>query len=176
MPIRRVAATLATVLAAIALSWPSPASAHSDITLTVHTDGRGSIWVTAAWGDGHPVTDPIGAMLVATSANGERLGPVKLRNVERSTGTLVYENTLSAGEWTVVAETGQPAIARCEATVRSADGTTPPEPREVRCAPAAAPAKDTSRGRLFTTLAVVVVGAGVAASVTYFLTRTRRRA
>jgi hypothetical protein len=120
VPIRRLAAVVAAV--ALTLCWPSPASAHRDITLTLHTDGRGSIWVTAAWADGHPVTDPIGAMLVATSANGERLGPVKLRNIERSTGTLVYENTLSAGEWTVVAETGEDRAGPAGGALRTGRG------------------------------------------------------
>jgi hypothetical protein len=176
VPNRRLATAVAAVLTAVALGlcWPSPAAAHRDIVLTVHTDGRGSVWVTAAWSDGHPVTEPIGAMLVATSSTGDRLGPVKLRNIDRSTGTLIYENTLSAGDWTVVAETGQPAIARCEATVRSADDKTPPRPQEVRCAPAASPGTDTSRAPSPTIMLAVVVGVIVAASLVYVLTRSRR--
>jgi len=136
---------LATVLAAAALvlcGWPSPASAHRDIVLTVHTDGRGSVWVTAAWIDGHPVTEPVGATLVATSSAGERVGPVPLRRSGDSAGTLFYERTLDAGDWRVVAEIGHPSIARCEADIRSADEATRPEPDEVRCAPVASPAAD----------------------------------
>jgi hypothetical protein len=136
-----VAAILA--LALVLGGWPSPASAHRDIVLTVHTDGRGSIWVTAAWTDGHPVGERVGATLTATSATGERIGPAPLRQIGDAAGTLVYERTLGAGEWRVVAETGTPSIARCEADVRVADAAGQAERNEVRCAPDAAPTAST---------------------------------
>jgi hypothetical protein len=166
--IRRVAAAVTAV--ALALCWPAPAAAHRDIVLTVHTDGRGSVWVTATWGDGHPVTEPVGAMLVATSATGERVEPVRLRQTGDAKGTLVYENTLGAGDWTVVAETGQPAIARCEAAVRSAEGANTPVPHEVRCA--SAPAGEKSRTSSAIMVAVV---AGVVVAVAFLLMRYRIR-
>jgi hypothetical protein len=169
---RRPIGRLATVLAAaLALcGWPSPASAHDGIVLTVHTDGRGSVWVTAAWIDGHPVTGPIGATLVATSASGERVGPVPLRQTADSAGTLVYERTLGPGDWRVVAETGHPSIARCEANLRSADVTTKPEPDETRCVPAASPHTDATPSTPF-----VVLGGALAVSVmVYALVRSRR--
>jgi hypothetical protein len=167
---------LATVLAAAAVvlcGWPSVASAHRDIVLTVHTDGRGSVWVTAAWIDGHPVTGPVGATLVATSSTGERVGPVPLRQIGDTAGTLVYERTLDAGDWRVVAEIGHPSIARCEAAIRSVAGTTRPTPDEVRCAPVAAPAARASSGT--SSIPFLVLGAVLAASALAYATTVLRR-
>jgi hypothetical protein len=164
---------LATVLAAALVLgvWPSPASAHRDMVLTVHTDGRGSVWVTAAWIDGHPVTERVGATLIATSASGDRVGPAPLRQIGDSAGTLIYESALAAGRWRVVAETGHPSIARCEADIRSVDGTTPPEPAEVRCAPAASPAAPP--GTTSATPFLVLGAVAFASVLVYLLTRSR---
>jgi hypothetical protein len=170
-PIGRLATVLAVAFALGA--WPSPASAHRDIVLTVHTDGRGSVWVTAAWIDGHPVAEAVGATLLATSARGERVGPVPLRQIADTAGTLVYEGTLGPGDWRVVAETGQPSIARCEADVRSADATTRPEPAQTRCAPVASPAGSTPGARSFTPF-VVLGGVLTASALAYALARSRR--
>lgn len=170
---RRLAAALGAAASAFLLFWPSPAAAHRDIVLTVHGDGRGAVWVTAAWADGHPVTEPIGALLIATSTAGERVGPVQLRAVDRSTGTLAYDRSLAAGDWTVVAETGQPAIARCEATVHSADGATPPRPTEVRCDPAAASAPEPAASRALPTL-LITAGVIVAVALALVVARSRR--
>jgi hypothetical protein len=150
----------ATVLATAAIvlcCWPSPASAHRDIVLTVHTDGRGSVWVTAVWTDGHPVTEPVGATLLAMSARGDRVGPVPLRQIGDAAGTLIYERTLDAGDWRVVAETGHPSIARCEADIRAADGTSEPEPGEVRCTPNASSAADTTSSTPFIVLGGILI-------------------
>jgi hypothetical protein len=147
-------------------------STSTDIVLTVHTDGRGSVWVTAAWVDGHPVTERVGATLVATSARGERVGPVPLRQIGDAAGTLVYERALGAGEWRVVAETGHPSIARCEADIRSADGTAQPEPGAVRCAPQAAPTAEPDGTS--PTPFVVLGGVLAAAALTYTVARSRR--
>jgi hypothetical protein len=170
--VRRLATMLAVGL--VVCGWPSPASAHRDIVLTVHTDGHGSVWVTAAWVDGHPVTERVGATLVATSASGERVGPVPLRQIGDSAGTLVYERPLGAGRWRVVAETGHPSIARCEADIRSTDGTARPEPGEVRCAPVAAPAAEPggTSSTLFVMLGGVLAAAALACAVQ---ARSRRR-
>jgi hypothetical protein len=168
---------LATVLAAVALvlcGWPSPAAAHRDIVLTVHTDGRGSVWVTAAWIDGHPVTEPVGATLVATSGRGERVGPVPLRQIGDAAGTLIYERTLGAGDWRVVAETGHPSIARCEADIRSADGGAQPEAGEVRCAPAASSA-DGAPDATSSTPFIVLGGVLTASALAYALVVRGRR-
>jgi hypothetical protein len=171
----RTIGRLATVLAAalVLCGWPSTAHAHRDIVLTVHTDGRGSVWVTATWIDGHPVTEPVGATLVATSTRGERVGPVPLRQIGDSAGSLIYERTLGPGVWRVVAETGHPSIARCEADVRSADATTRPEADEFSCAPVASPAAGAPDATSSTPF-VVLGGVLTASALAYALVRSRR--
>jgi hypothetical protein len=150
---------------AVVLATAVPASAHAGLVLTVHGDGRGAVWLTAQWDDGHPVTEPVGALLTASTATGKRVGPVPLKQ----NGTaLTYQGTLEAGTWTVVAETGTPAIGRCQATLTVAGPGESPQPSEVRCggsppAPVAAP-QPTGTGPwvyVATALGVVAV-AGVA--------------
>jgi hypothetical protein len=171
---------LVAALAIIFFGWSSPASAHGDIVLTVHTDGRGSVWVTAAWEDGHPVTERVGATVTITSTRGERHGPAPLRQRGDATGTLTYEGTLSTGEWRVVAETGSPSIARCQADIRVVGAAGQPVPSEVRCAPTPAPSTatapitgtgSTASFALITVFGVVLIGAML---LTYGLIRSRR--
>jgi hypothetical protein len=140
-----VTATLARRAAALAITvgalllWAAPAAAHGAVVLTVHGDGRGAVWVTAVWADGHPITEPVGALLTASAANGQRVGPVALK---QQGDRLAYPGTLAPGAWTVVAEMGEPAIGRCDALVRVADPGGSPQPTELRCgasAPVAEP-------------------------------------
>jgi hypothetical protein len=153
---------LGPVVAAV-LATASPASAHSGLVLTVHGDGRGAVWLTAQWEDGHPVTEPVGALLTASTATGKRVGPVALKQNGTS---LTYPGTLEAGTWTVVAETGTPAIGRCEATLTVAGPGQSPRPSEVRCggsAPAAAAAPRSTGAWVYVLAAVGVLAvAGVA--------------
>ena len=107
---RRAAACVLTV-AGLVLGTASPAAAHNGVTLTLHGDGRGSVWVTATWQDGHPVTEAVGITLLATTTDGRREGPAGLR---RNGDALTYAGTLGAGDAPVVAEMGTPAIGRCQ--------------------------------------------------------------
>lgn len=142
---RRVVLGCALTLLVL-LAWPAPAGAHGLAVLTIHGDGRGSVWVTALWQDGHPITEPVGAVLTAKSATGERIGPVALRQRGDGTGTLSYSGTLAAGEWAVEAEMGTPAIGRCTATVLVAAPGASPAPTEVRCGAVASAAAGAANG------------------------------
>jgi len=132
---RRAAACLVATALAVAvavLGFAGDADAHAGVVLTLHGDGRGSVWVTAVWQDGHPVTEPIGMTMLATSAKGERVGPAPLK---RNGDAVTYGGTLAPGEWTVVADMGTPAIGRCEAVLRVAEATATPAPDEKTCTP-----------------------------------------
>jgi hypothetical protein len=96
------------------------------------------VWLTATWADGHPITDPIGAVLTATSTSGQTVGPAPLR---ANGDALTYSGTLAAGDWTVTAEMGTPAIGRCQGTlhVGGAAGAAGAAPSEIRCAPPSPP-------------------------------------
>ncbi|WP_432828110.1 hypothetical protein [Dactylosporangium sp. CA-092794] len=135
MTIRRLIGLTATVLAAAAvavLGFAGPARAHGAVVLTLHGDGRGSVWLTVVWQDGHPVTEPVGMTMLATSDTGQRVGPVALR---RNGDALTYTGTLSPGAWTVVADMGTPAIGRCQGLLHVAPGGASPAPDEITCAP-----------------------------------------
>jgi hypothetical protein len=130
------------------------------------------VWLTVTWADGHPVTEPIGAVLTATSASGQTVGPAPLQ----STGdALTYSGTLAAGDWTVTAEMGTPAIGRCQATLHVNPAAVP---SETRCAPAAAPAPEASSHVGW--YVAIAVGAVAALAGLFFYARrsptpTRRR-
>ncbi|MFG2039215.1 hypothetical protein [Dactylosporangium sp. NPDC048998] len=132
---RRAAACLAVTVIAVAVAvfgFAEDARAHGGVVLTLHGDGRGSVWLTAVWQDGHPVTEPIGMTMLATSSTGQRVGPAPLK---RNGDALTYSGTLAPGEWTVVADMGTPAIGRCEGIVRVAADGASPAPDETTCAP-----------------------------------------
>jgi hypothetical protein len=109
-----------------------PAGAHAGAVLTIHSDGAGSIWVTARWIDGHPVTGPATAIVTASSTTGQRVGPVALRTVDDGNGTLTYSGQLASGHWSVTAEMASPAVARCDTQVRVGR---PATPATVTCTP-----------------------------------------
>jgi hypothetical protein len=102
--------------------------AHAGAVLTVHSDGAGSVWITARWADGHPVTGSASAILTASAA-GQRVGPAPLRATGDGAGTLTYSGQLAPGQWTVTAEMAVPAVARCDAQVQ-----VPAAPSAVTCA------------------------------------------
>ena len=136
---RRFVLTLGAAMLIMA-AWASPADAHGSVVLVLHGDGRGSVWLTATWADGHPITEPVGAVLTATSSAGQTVGPAPLQS---KGDALAYSGTLAAGDWTVTAEMGTPAIGRCQGTMHVGSGT----PTEIRCAPptpAAAPPPSSS--------------------------------
>ncbi|MET7418545.1 hypothetical protein [Dactylosporangium sp. NPDC005555] len=63
---RRVGAVALVLVAA--LGQASPAAAHGGASVTIHSDGRGSVWITAQWQDGHPINEPTPVTLTATLA------------------------------------------------------------------------------------------------------------
>ncbi|MFI5909020.1 hypothetical protein [Dactylosporangium sp. NPDC051541] len=128
---RRAAACVVATLIAV-LGFANPAAAHGGVVLTLHGDGAGSVWVTAVWEDGHPVTEPIGMTMLATSGTGQRVGPAALK---RNGDAVTYTGTLTPGDWTVVADMGTPAIGRCEGVLHVAAAGATPAPDEKTCAP-----------------------------------------
>ncbi|HTJ32221.1 MAG TPA: hypothetical protein VL738_03235 [Dactylosporangium sp.] len=162
---RRAAACLAATLIAVAVAvfgFAEDADAHDGVILTLHGDGHGSVWLTVLWQDGHPVTEPVGMTMLATSDAGQRVGPVPLR---RNGDALTYSGTLAPGDWTVVAEMGTPAIGRCEGVVHVAASTASAAASSTTCAPPtpqAAPPPPSSGGNVlwpyYAIAAVAVVG------------------
>jgi len=166
------------IAACVVLATAAPAQAHGGAILTVHTDGRGSVWVTATYGDGHPITAGAAVALTATSPAGSRVGPVALQATGDAAGTLRHSGTLAPGTWTVTAEMGAPAIGRCETSVTVAAPDQPATPSQQRCgSPVAAPPPpgDGGSGVRWWLVAViaVLVAAGAAA---VFVMNTRRPA
>lgn len=155
-------ASVGALVAGVVLGAAAPAAAHDGVILTLHGDGRGSVWVTAAWIDGHPVTEAVGITLLATTADGRREGPAGLR---RNGDALTYAGTLGAGDWTVVAEMGTPAIGRCQGVLHvAADGAPQdivcaPPPAAATPAPASTPAAKASFTWVWYALGVVVLAA-----------------
>jgi hypothetical protein len=162
--LRWVAVVVAVTLAIVG-ACQEGAFAHSAAELSIHTDNKGSVWVTAKWQDGHPITEPMAAALIATSRSGQRIGPVGLKAMHDEAGTLTLEQRLGAGEWTVVADLATPAIGHCEAVVPvAAAGQPAAAPTETRCAAAsqAADVNKIRRGIRPVTLAVIGAGLGIA--------------
>jgi hypothetical protein len=127
------------------------------------------VWVTAAWADGHPVTEPASAIITAVAA-GERVGPAPLRATGDGAGTLTYSGQLPQGRWTVTAEMVSPAVARCDAEI---DVGAPPAPAAVTCTPPEAAPAATAPARRWPW--VTVVAAALAALLAGFLLARRRR-
>lgn len=142
--------------------------AHAGAVLTVHSDGAGSVWITAKWTDGHPVTGPASAILTATAA-GQRVGPVPLRAV--GDGTLTYSGQLTSGRWTVTAEMAMPAVARCDAEFEVG---APPKAVTVTCEPPPEAAPE-SAGAAAPWPAISLAGAVVAVLVAALVLARRRR-
>ena len=107
----------AAVLALFAvLAWSPPAAAHgTGAKITVNHDGRGSVWVSVIYDDGHPADQPVDATLTARDDGGLTIDPAKLVQSSQP-GTLVYMSTLPAGAWRVAVEFGPPIARVCEAT------------------------------------------------------------
>ncbi|MET7424468.1 hypothetical protein [Dactylosporangium sp. NPDC005555] len=148
----------------LVLGTASPAAAHDGVILTLHGDGRGSVWVTADWQDGHPVTEAVGITLLATTADGRREGPAGLR---RNGTALTYAGTLGAGDWTVVAEMGTPAIGRCQGVLHVGPDAAPQDivcapPSPAAAAPAPPAAPQASYAWVWYVSGVVLLGSGAA--------------
>lgn len=175
MPVRNGWRTAVAAVAAFgfALGPAAPAMAHRGVLPTLHHDGRGSVWVTLAWDDGHPVDQPGLAMLSASSDTGATVPVTTLRPLPHDPATLPLPGALAAGEWTVTIDVAAPGVGYCSARVRvSEDGV----PQTVSCAPATDPATATTTaapaaaGLPFALLAALAA----AAAVGYGLLRSRR--
>ncbi|MEV1290170.1 hypothetical protein [Micromonospora sp. NPDC049679] len=179
LPTRRVlrwAAVIGAFILTVLLCWQDPGYAHDGLRVTIHQDGRGSVWVDVAWQDGHPVTGPIGATFSAREFGGTTVAATDMHPVPTK-GSMAYAGTLPAGNWTVSVDVTAPGRGSC-AAVLAVGPAAPPE--SVSCdagpAPAVLGAGGTERTRdrwLMVTAAAVglVVAAGVAAT----LVRRRRR-
>lgn len=117
-----VAAMLGLALAP--LLGAAPASGHDDtIAFEIKQVGSsGYVHVSATWAeDRHPVEDPVVAMLTAASADGKRIGPLRLRPFDSKDGhigVLGLEDPLPEGSWTIVAESSVPALGYGEVVAK----------------------------------------------------------
>jgi hypothetical protein len=132
---------------------PGVASAHGGALVMVHSDGRGSVWLTARWQDGHPVTDPLRATLTAKSAAGS-VGPVDL---QPRGDVLAYGGVLASGSWQVVV---QVLGGQCRATVPVGESA---RVAEVACLIGASGPPPSGRFPLWTLVIAVALLAVVAA-------------
>jgi hypothetical protein len=135
--IRPVTAALAALLA-VAL-WATPAAAHGGAVITLNSDGRGAVWLTAMATDGHPIEDLSEVTVRAREAAGTTVADHQMVK-SSAPGTLVSMRTLTAGRWTVEVELGPPVYRSCTGTFTvAADATTGTAKTEsTRCDPPAA--------------------------------------
>ncbi|MDG6102661.1 hypothetical protein Daura_41930 [Dactylosporangium aurantiacum] len=174
----RSVVVIASALLAV-LSLASPAGAHGGASVTVHSDGRGSVWITAQWQDGHPINEPTPVTLTATPAAGGTAAPVPASTLTQTgdaRGTQTWSGVLPPGSWRVAIDLGPPVDGHCQALVPSAaDGTASPQPVEVACLiPATGATAATGGGEgsatgslapLWVTLAVLAIAGLIAAEV-----------
>ncbi|MGI5237339.1 hypothetical protein [Dactylosporangium sp. CA-139066] len=168
-----MAARIGSVIAAVVLLLlvATPAQAHGGASVTIHSDGRGSVWTTAQWQDGHAISEPMQVTMTASGDGGASAAPAVLRQTGDERGTQTYGGTLDPGSWRVSIDLGAPVNGHCQALIQVAASTATPQPTEVAClipatAPsgAAAPA-DSSGGSLtplWVTLGVLAVVGAVA--------------
>ena len=169
---------VAAVLLA-ALSLASPAAAHGGASVTIHSDGRGSVWITAQWQDGHPINEPTPVTLTATPAAGGTAAPVPASTLTQTgdqRGTQTWSGVLPPGSWRVAVDLGAPVEGHCRALVPSAvEGSASPQPVEVACLIPATGATAAGTGEeesstgslapLWVTLSVLAIAGLIAAEV-----------
>jgi hypothetical protein len=133
--VQRFVMVAAVLLAALSLA--SPAAAHGGASVTIHSDGRGSVWITAQWQDGHPINEPTPVTLTATPATGgsAAIAGEKLTQTGDERGTQTWSGVLPPGSWRVAIDLGAPVEGHCQALVPAlaAAGTGTPQPVEVAC-------------------------------------------
>lgn len=95
--------------------WAAPGYAHDGVKITIEHDGRGSVWATLRWQDGHPVTEDIDATVSAREFDGQTISPEPMRTT--FPGEVRYGGTLSPGRWTVTVDVAQPARGTCAAVL-----------------------------------------------------------
>ncbi|GAB3858333.1 hypothetical protein [Dactylosporangium cerinum] len=176
---RRFAVVAAVLLAALGLA--SPAAAHGGASVTIHSDGRGSVWITAQWQDGHPINEPTPVTLTATPAAGgtAAIAGEKLTQTGDERGTQTWSGVLPPGSWRVAIDLGAPVEGHCQALVPAVAGAgaATPQPVEVACLiPASAgtaptgdaPASSSGAGSLaplWVTLGILLIAGLVVAEV-----------
>ncbi|GAA1390016.1 hypothetical protein [Catellatospora chokoriensis] len=153
------------VAAGLVFGAAAPAGAHRGVLPTLHHDGRGTVWLTLAWDDGHPVTEPGLAMLSAIGDTGTTVPVTALRPLPHDPATLPLPGALAAGDWTVTVDVATPGVGYCSARVRvAADAvpqTLPCAPPATSSAVAAAPRTEGPPLVLVAALAAAALAAGV---------------
>ena len=188
-PLVRLVVVFAAVLLA-ALSQASPAAAHGGASVTIHSDGRGSVWITAQWQDGHPINEPTPVTLTAAPAAGgstqggsAAIAGERLTQTGDERGTQTWSGVLPPGSWRVAIDLGAPVEGHCQALVPAVtgEGSGTPQPVEVACLiPATAPTGDATApswsaaglAPLWVTLGVLLIAGLVTAEV---IRRRRQR-
>jgi hypothetical protein len=173
------ATALLTALFAV-LGVAVPAQAHEGVNVTLFTDGSGGVWGVVTYADGHPVTGPINAIMLAVSPDdpNKRVGPVSLTAPEGQTdGTVRYGGVLEPGPWQVNLDVASPGIAACSFTITAAAAGSAPTPAQQACAasfwPTPAPESAESGGTSLV-VAVIAVGAVLLAAALWIAMRARR--
>jgi hypothetical protein len=173
----RWAAVVAAMVVGLLMCWYDTAHAHGSVIVTLHSDGRGSVWADLKWNDGHPVSENIAAAITARSRDGKRVGPVAMAGYPGEP-TIRYEGTLAAGQWTVTVEAAEPATGICSADFAVGAGA---QPNTVTCGGGrtiaaeptqAAGSGGSSSGRTLM-FAAIVAGVVVVAGLALLMVRDR---
>ncbi|WP_120315498.1 hypothetical protein [Catellatospora citrea] len=165
------------VTAGLVFGAAAPAGAHRGVLPTLHHDGRGTVWLTLAWDDGHPVTEPGLAMLSAIGDAGTTVPVTALRPLPHDPATLPLPGALAAGDWTVTVDVAAPGVGYCSARLHvAADGV----PQTIPCAtPAAgataAPAVRPARGLSGWLIGALAAVAAAGLGALWSHRRTKRR-
>jgi hypothetical protein len=172
------ATALLTALAAV-LWFAAPAQAHEGVNVTLHTDGSGGVWGVVTYADGHAVTGPINAIMLAVAPDdpNKRVGPVSLKAEDGQTdGTVRYGAVLEPGQWRVTFDVASPGIASCAFTITAAAAGSPATPAQQACAASfwPTPTPESSGAGTSMVVAVVAVGAVLLAIALFIAMRARR--
>ncbi|GAB4058058.1 hypothetical protein GCM10028775_63950 [Catellatospora paridis] len=165
------------VAAGLVFGAATPAGAHRGVLPTLHHDGRGTVWLTLAWDDGHPVTEPGLAMLSAGSDAGASVPVTALRPLPHDPATLPLPGALAAGDWTVTVDVAAPGVGYCSVRVHVAAAGIP---QSIPCAtPAAAataaPAVPPARGLPSWLIGALAAVAAAGLGAQWSHRRTKRR-
>lgn len=157
----RLALVVALALGVGGLAPADAAHAHRGVTPTVFHDGRGSVWITVVWEDGHPLHETVVATISGADETGRHFGPVALRSLDRSSPmTLTYSDTLAPGRWATTVDIAAPGTGYCTAQLTVSPAGTP---ERFDCAvPTSAASTDTADGwgivALTLAVALLIIG------------------
>jgi hypothetical protein len=179
-----LAAAMSAISTVLALGVTTPAEAHGSVAVSIHSDGRGSVWVIATWEDGHPIAQRVAAALLAYAQDGQRVGPAPLVQGIDGPGTLRFNGVLTPGVWTVAIDVADPGVRHCTAVVPVADATaTPKATNHGSCGGSArlstaraAPSRGVSWWPLLGLVPLVVLGGATFATIRRRGNRSGRRA